>query len=262
MKTPPKKHWKLNCSNTRNNVLSSHSFLKSKAHVFTLPGSRYSTMHTKPGLSHWFVGPPEVWQDPAHSHENKYFDQHAQKKVWEAIWCEVNITELISFFSLHFFAARWDSTPEHTHVPVSRRNDTPVSADEPKFALPMLLCVWVISLWTPATSSKRSESSKKGQRKKKHKRKEKERREPCFPNHNAHWGFSCGGEGEVNNFVYHGFFFPLLFHFTASLFQAFLFSGAAEKAGWLMQIPSLFTFQSHPFLFREGSPLVINSQQN
>lgn len=101
---------------------------------------------------------------------------------------------------------------------------------------------------------KEEQVEQEGAEEKKHKRKEKERREPCFPNHNAHWGFSCGGEGEVNNFVYHGFFFPLLFHFTASLFQAFLFSGAVEKAGWLMQIPSLFTFQSHPFLFREGSP--------
>lgn len=35
-------------------------------------------------------------------------------------------------------------------------------------------------------------------------------------------GFSCGGEGEVNNFVYRGFFF-LSFISQPLLFQAFHF---------------------------------------
>lgn len=105
--------------------------------------------------------------------------------------------------------------------------------------------------------------ARRGMGKKTQKKGKKERREPCFSNHNAHWGFSCRGEGEVNNFVYHGFiFFPLLFHFTASFVSSFSFFWSGGKAGWLMQIPSLFTLQSHPSLFWEGSPPVINSQQN
>ena len=135
----------------------------------------------------------------------------------------------------------------------SRRGDTPVSADELRFALPMLLRVRVISLWTPPTSSKRSEPSKKGQRKKTPQKKgKKEQPEPCFPNHNAHWGFSCRGEGEINNFVYHGFFSPFALSFHGLFcFKVFFFL-VWRKAGWLMQIPSLFTLQFHPSLFWEA----------
>ncbi|TWW81594.1 hypothetical protein D4764_01G0014090 [Takifugu flavidus] len=42
--------------------------------------------------------------------------------------------------------AECGSTPEYMHTAGATMATGPVSTDEPKFALPMVLCVWVISL--------------------------------------------------------------------------------------------------------------------
>lgn len=100
-----------------------------------------------------------------------------------------------------------------------------------------------------------------GKKKRKEKKEEGERESSVFLIISP-WGFSCGGEGEVNNFVYR-VCVALLFHFVASFVSSFFFF-LLRNRGMINADPLPIYSPLSPLslLFWEDSPLVINSQQN